>query len=178
MNKTVPLWFPFALALFIAFFGTTFFPKLHLLAFAPFLAIVYMRKSYLFSLWIAVLCGLVIDLLSSESPFGLNALNYTLATLFLYKQKRHFFDDKSLSIPLYTMLVSFAVSFVQIFLLFVFSRKLPLSWKMTLSDLFAMPIVDALYAFFWFTSLAKFYIHVEKVGWRRALLLKESEAEN
>ena len=72
--RQVPLYFPFSLALFFALFGTVFLPHVRLLAFSPFLAPLYNRSSFTASLWIASLCGLAVDLLSSEFRLGIYAL--------------------------------------------------------------------------------------------------------
>ncbi len=167
----IPLWFPFSLAAIIAVFGTVFFPNIRLLAFAPFFALVYNRKSFVSSLWITTLCGIGIDLLCSQLKFGLHALNYCLTTAFIYKQKKHFFEDKPIALCLFTALVSCTSTFLQIMLTYAFDKGLPFTWKLALSDLVGMPIIDAIYAFVWFSCPIQLYIFVKKRGlrtlWRR-----------
>ncbi|MBS0604083.1 MAG: mreD [Verrucomicrobia bacterium] len=164
--RQIPLLFPFSLALFVALFGTAIIPHIKLLAFAPFLALLYNRKSFQTSLWIGSLCGLGLDLLSSEFRLGLHALNYCLTTLLLYKQKRHFFEDKPLALSLFTLLISVVSTVLQLVLISVFDRTLPLSGKLLITDLAIMPVVDALYAFLWFSCPIMFFLHVKKIGWR------------
>jgi rod shape-determining protein MreD len=163
--RQVPLLFSFALAGFFALFGTALFPHLKLLAFSPFLALLYNRLSFQNSLWIASLCGLVIDLLSSEFRLGVHALNYCTTTLFLYKQKRHFFEHKPLALSLFTSLISAVSTILQLLLISVFDRALPLSGKLLVTDLALMPLCDAFYAFIWFSCPMMLYSHIRKVGW-------------
>lgn len=164
--RRVSLLFPFFLALVVALFGGTVYPHLKLIAFAPFLAFLYSRMSLPQSLWIATLCGLIYDLLSSEFIFGLHAINYSLTTLVCYKQKRHF-ADKALALCLYTLLISTVYSLLQVLLICIFDRGLPLSGKWALTDLLLMPLADSVYAWIWFHCPIRLYLHLKKVGMRR-----------
>ena len=101
--RQVPFFFPFSIAAFFALFATALFPQVKFLAFSPFLALLYNRSNFHTSLWIASLCGLMIDLLSSEFRLGIHALTYCLATFLLYQQKKHFFSKiSSLALSLYS----------------------------------------------------------------------------
>ncbi len=164
--QQVPLIVSFFLALTFAVCGTVFLPRVHLLAFSPFLAILYHNTRFTKSLWIASLCGLIIDLLSSEFRFGVHALNYCLTTLLLYKQKKHFIEDKAIALSLFTVIISVVSTLLQFFLIFIFDRALPLSGKLILTDLIIMPVADAVYAFLWFTCPLKLFAHIKKVGWK------------
>jgi rod shape-determining protein MreD len=161
----VPLLFTFSLALFFAICGTVFLPHIRLLAFAPFLGLLYNQTSFVKSLWLASLCGLAIDLLCSEFRLGIHALNYCLTTLLLYKQKRHFFEDKPLALSLFTVPISIVSTLLQVFLISIFDHALPLSGKLLVTDLMIMPLADAIYAFLWFTCPMMLFIHIKKVGW-------------
>ena len=152
-------------------FGTVFFPNIRLLAFAPYFALAYNRKPFVSSLWIATLCGMIVDLVCSQMKFGLYALNYCLTTLFIYKQKKHFFEDKPLALSLFTALISGVSTLLQLILTYAFDRGLPFTWKLALTDLIGMPFIDALYAFAWFFCPMQAYSFVQKGGlrilWRR-----------
>ena len=89
--KQVPLVLPFFLAFVYAIFGTALLPGLHLSVFAPFLVITLMQKSFIPSLWIATLCGMLLDLMNAEARFGLYALNFGLTALLLHAQKKALF---------------------------------------------------------------------------------------
>jgi len=173
--KNIPLVVPFGLALFATLFTSVFFPHLRLLAFAPFLAIVYMRKSFVTSLWIAALCGLLLDLFSSQLRFGLYALNFSLITFLIYHQKRHFFDDKSFTLSLFTALLSCLSSSLLLLLICLFDKKFPFNWTLLLTDIIGMSIIDAIYAFLWFTCLIKLYYQLRQHGWRIFLFKKRTE---
>lgn len=164
---------PFCLALFSALFGTLLLPSLRLIAFAPFLSLAYMRTSLLASLWLSFLSGLIIDLLSAELRFGTYALNYSLTTLILYNQKRHFFEDKPLSLPLFTLFFSLISTLLQLILL----KEVSFTWKLALTDLCVMPLCDALYALFWFTIPLKIIAYVKKGTWRRFLRKERKEEQ-
>ncbi len=161
-----PLLLPFFLASSVALFGTAFAPHLKLLAFAPFLAILYNRLTFLPCLWIASLCGLLLDLLSSEFRFGIQALNFGLTSVLLYQQKRHFVEDKPLALSLFTLLISVISTIVHLVLISLFDRPLPLSIKLFATDLMIMPLADAVYAFVWFSCPILLYLHIKKIGWR------------
>jgi rod shape-determining protein MreD len=164
--RQVPLIFTFSLALFFALCGTVLLPHVRLLAFSPFLAILYNQTRFVKSLWIGSLCGLAVDLLCSEFRLGIHALNYCLTTLLLYKQKKHFFEDKALALSLFTVIISVVSTLLQFFLISVFDHALPLSGKLLVTDLMIMPLADAIYAFLWFTCPMMLYLHIKKVGWR------------
>lgn len=139
----------FFLALFFSIFQSAIFSKLHLFAFAPFLAILWIRSSFLSSLWGSFFCGFLIDLFSSIS-MGIFALNYTFISLFLYRFHTHFYDDKPLHLASYTALISSISTLIHPFLLFLFDRSIPISGKWILTDLLLMPLLDGAYAIFWF----------------------------
>lgn len=143
---------PFFLALLAACFGTAYFSHVTVVAFAPFLVMVLIRKSLLSSLWIGFLCGLIMDMLASETSFGLYSLNYCITMLLLYPQKKNFFEDKPLSFSLFTYLFSFVSTLFSILCIKFSNSHLAFSLSALLKELFVMPLLDAFYAFIWFTS--------------------------
>ncbi|MES2122561.1 MAG: hypothetical protein V4492_07280 [Chlamydiota bacterium] len=167
--RSVPLLFSFFLALTASLFGTLFFPHIRLLTFSPFLALTYNRTSLVSAMWIASMCGLILDLTSSELRIGTNALNFCITTLFLYRQKKHFFEDKLLALSLFTALISTVSTVVQLFLSSIFGRAFRLTVKLLFTDLIAMPLVDAVYAFLWFSCPILLYAHCKRVGLRHIL---------
>jgi len=156
---------PFALALFAIFTETVLSPTWRLSPFIPFLAILYMRCGFVKALWLAALCGLILDLLNSELRFGLCAVTYTLVTLIAYRQKRHFFDDKPLALSLYTALISCIATLVHFLFLYFAEKPFSKGGKWILSDFFVMPLCDAALAFVWFTLPIMLYSYVQRVGW-------------
>jgi len=168
--RQVSLLYSFALAISAALFGTVFFPNLRLMAFAPFLAIAYNRLSLTSALWISTLCGLALDLFSSQMHFGFFSLSYALTTLLIYQQKRHFFDEKPQALSIFTALISIVATCIQLLLNYLFDKQILFSWKLVMSDLIGMPMIDALYAFLWFTLPIRLYLHIKQVGWRQFFL--------
>lgn len=165
----------FFLALGVALFGSVFWPGLRLFAFAPFLALVFMRSSFLTALWIALATGLIIDLLSSQMRFGSYSLIYTLAAVLTYHQKRHFFADKPLALSLYTAVISLVASSLELTFLYVLDAKLPVNWKTIAFDLFGLSVLDALYAFVCFTCPMKVHSYLKKIGGLKKLIFQKDE---
>jgi hypothetical protein len=162
--------FPFFLSLFVAFFRTGFLPHLHLMAFAPFLGLLYQKKRFIPSLYGAFACGLIMDLISSELRFGLFAFSYLLVTCLFYRYKRHFFEDNAFSLSLFTALISFAASLIHLFFLACFATKVAFSIKFIGTDLIFMPLLDAIYAFLWFTCPMRLLRTLQKRGWENLFL--------
>ena len=162
----VPLLFAFFLALFFSLWGTALLPQVHLLAFSPFLALLFHRTGLVRSLWIASLCGLIVDLLCSELRLGVHALNYCGTTLLLYKQKRHFIEEKALALSLFTLLISIVSTLLQWVLISIFGQSFSLSGKLLLTDILVLPLADAVYGYLWFTCPMLLYAYIKKVGWR------------
>ncbi len=174
MKKT-PLYVPFCLALLVVVFWTLFFPWIKLAPFAPFLAILFSRATFPKALWTAFGCGLILDLLSSELRFGLHALNMTLTTIFLYPQKKHFFEDKATALSFFTAIIAAFSTLVQIFLLHAFDRGVMISLRLIFTDVLLMSLLDAVYAFLWFTCPMRLYTYIQKVGLKS--LFKKTEEE-
>jgi rod shape-determining protein MreD len=157
---------PFCLALFAALFGTAVFSACIISAFLPFLAIVATKKGRFYSLWMAFGCGLIIDLMST-AMFGLYALNFVITTAIVYSQKRHFFDEKPLAIPLFTLLFSLVSTTIQLVELYVIGKPVSISFPFILADWFGMGIVDALYALVWFTWPMKGIALLRRRPWKK-----------
>lgn len=164
--KGVPLLFPFFLALIASLGSTVFFPHTRLHTFAPFLALLYSRCSRLSSLWIGALCGLCLDALGSETLFGLHSLSFSIATLLLYRQKKHFYNDKPLALSLFTFQISLVITFV-LFLFSCLSHSSPrLHVKWILSDFLVMSFIDSIYALAWFSLPMLLYARLTRLNVR------------
>jgi rod shape-determining protein MreD len=126
-------------------------PQLHVLYFAPYLVFCFYRFSRYQLLWKAAGCGLILDLLSSGSFFGLTAVNYCLTCWLLYGQTRNFFEDKITTLPLMTFLFSFISTGSATILSFFCNSGYSFSFSWVVTDLIAMPLVDALYALLFYS---------------------------
>lgn len=131
----------------LAIFFTLLINRINLLYFAPFLVLSYYSNSCLRSCWLSVGSGIIIDLFSSTSYFGLTAVNYCLATFLLYGQTRHFFRERMFTIPIMTLLFSLLSSCISIILRLLFSQPIHISARWVLTDLIGMSFFDAFYAF-------------------------------
>jgi rod shape-determining protein MreD len=126
-------------------------PGLHLLAFAPYVALVSLKCSTPRALWLSAIAGAFIDLFSDD-PMGLHALNYTLSCFLLLRLKKHFLFNNPFHLSLFSFLVSSLSTLLQLILLFLFDRRVPFSGRWIFADLVGMPVIDALYAFVWFAA--------------------------
>lgn len=141
----------FWISLLCTLFAPLFCPRLHLLYFAPFLVTCSYKYSRFSALWRAIGCGVIIDLLSSTHFFGLTSINYSLVTLLLYGQTRHFFEDKLSTLPLMSSLFSFFSTAVAFLLTIFFGHRFLPSWRWIVTDLFGMSLIDGCYAFLLFS---------------------------
>jgi len=126
-------------------------PRIAILAFSPFLALVMMRCELGRALWLSALAGALVDLLSDD-PIGLHAVNYALVTFILFRVKKHFSYDQPFHLSLYTAFASSLSTGLQLMLLFLFDRRVPFDGRWFFADLVGMPVIDALYAFVWFAA--------------------------
>ncbi len=157
--KRPPLLFFFLLALLALIFGANAFPSTRLISFAPFFAIVFLRKPFLASLWIAALCGLLVDLFTIDIRFGVFSLCSVATAALTFQLKRYFYEENLFSIPFYTAVISAVFSAIQ----FVLIRHLvTFNLQMLLSSLLIMPLVDALYGFVWFTCPRMIYCFLKR----------------
>lgn len=143
--------------LFFTLFSSYIAPFFRLAFFAPFLIIAYYQKSYLGALKSSFLCGIILDLLSSPLRFGIWTLNYLTTTALVYPQKRNFFSDSLITMPILVFLFSFISTVLQAVLLFIFSKPLKLSFAWIFTDLLFMPFLDSLFAFCWFVIPSFFF---------------------
>lgn len=150
------------LGFFALILNTIFFPRIHLLFFAPSLAIIFLRTPRYPSLVLAALCGLIMDLLNTEVRFGIFSLSYFSAAFIAWPQKSHFFKENPYTLSLYTAGISSLFSTIFFLLLFIFEKSFPFSWKSVITDLLLSPFIDAFYAFFWFSSPLFFYNYLFK----------------
>lgn len=156
------LFLGFVLALSALFLNSLLFPAIRLIAFAPFLALVFQKKTFLASLWIALGCGLLMDLCTTDVRFGLFSLGYLLTALLSYKQRHLFYEERVLTLSFYATLISAIFSILQFSLMTLFNRSLTFTPLVALNNFLLMPIVDGIYAFFWFTCPLFIYTLMEK----------------
>jgi rod shape-determining protein MreD len=131
--------------------GPLLLPKIHLFYFAPFMVICLYHYTRIELLWRSLLCGVIVDLLSSGSFFGMTSVNYCIVSGLLYGQTRNFFEDKLSTFPLMTFFFSFFSTLLSVFFSFFTGFEHPLSLLWIATDLIGMSVVDALFALFAFS---------------------------
>jgi len=136
-------------------------PRLGILAYAPWIALLVLKESLNKTLWLSCVAGAFVDLLSDD-PMGIHALNYTLVAAFLYRFRKHFLFDQPFHLSLFTALVSLSSTLFQLALLFLFDRRVPFEGRWVLADLIGMPVIDALYAFVWFSALLTLFTRLRR----------------
>lgn len=157
------LWIAFLLSLSPLLFLPIFLPTLRLNFFAPYIVICCYQCSFFKTLWQAVLCGFVIDILSSHPLFGLSALNNCLAVSLIYFQNRNFFEDRPSTLPLMTFFFSLLSSGTYAILLGLTGQNFSYSWHWVLTDLLLMPLLDAAFAFLWYSLPFQLYHRVSRL---------------
>jgi rod shape-determining protein MreD len=140
--------FLFFLTLFFTFFLNKNFYFLKLTYFAPFLILIFYKTSIYTSIWLSIISGLILDLFSS-SYFGLNAICYASASVFLYNEKKYF-SLKNINISIFTAIYSFIFSLFYPLCLFIFEKGIKITFKWMITDLLIMPFIDGIYAFLLF----------------------------
>lgn len=174
---SIPLLYVFLVTLLCTLFNTAVFPQIHLIPLTAFLALLYLRTSMLTSLWIALGCGLLLDLINSDFLFGFYALNTCLTTLLFHQQKKHFFEEKLHSICLLTGLISLSMTSFQWIFYCTTYLELTLSWKMILIDFIFLPICDAIAVFLWIYAPIILFIYSKKMKWK-AMIRGNSSYKN
>jgi hypothetical protein len=122
----------------------------------------------------AALCGLCIDLLSSQMPLGFFSLNYVLTVEFLYPYKKHYFQENLTTLPILTWAFAIISTLLQVVLFYCFGHAITLNWHWFKNDLVQMPLWDALYAFLCFAFPASF-LHRQHVTRRSSMILKRKK---
>lgn len=107
-------------------------------------------------LWLALLCGFIIDLMSSHMRLGIYSFNYCLTTLLLYSQKQHFFEDSASTWPMMTTFFSILSTLIQIIILYGLGQKMMISWEIIKIDIVLFPLLDGFYAFLFFQIPSRF----------------------
>lgn len=137
--------YSFIISTFATLFVSALFPHFKPIFYAPFLVISFFNTTFIISLWLSCLGGLMVDLLSS-SHMGLYALVYTLCTAIFYRQKKYFKDTPT-NIALFTILISLAYTVINVILLFIFDKGINISLLWFLTDFIGLSLIDGIYAF-------------------------------
>lgn len=156
--------FTFGICLLFALGLPVLFPLARLTFFAPFLIIACYKASLKKCLWMALLCGVIVDLLSSYTRFGLYSVDYCLTTALLYPQRRNFFADSLSTLPIMTFFFASLSTLIMAILIYSIDNKNVLSAGWIFTDLIIMPAFDAIYAFMLFILPAIFFGQRQRRG--------------
>lgn len=146
--QRVRLWILLIISIILLIFFPHYLPHWTPFFLAPFLITCYYQKTLVYSLWVAFFCGLVIDLLSSHTKFGIHALIYCTTTFFLYPQKRHFFADHFSTLPIMTYFFSLIAHFSYVVLGVVFGLFKGVNFSFIFPEIFYTSLIDPIYACF------------------------------
>lgn len=146
-NLTSAFWLSFVCTLL----GPLLAPKFPLLYFAPYLVLTYYKHPRYSVLWHAFGCGLLIDLFSSSTFFGMTGINYCITSMLLYGQTRNFFEDKMFTLFLMTTLFSLSSTLIALFLSLFLDQNFFLSFGWLFSELMCLPLCDGAYALLFFS---------------------------
>ncbi len=118
--------------------------KLHY--FLPALIICLYQRSLAYCLWLAIVCGLYMDLLGGNGRLGTYPLAYSITVLLLSQFRSYFFADRISTLPLLTAIGSVCATFVIACVLYLTDKISIFSTKAVIFDLGVMGCADALFA--------------------------------
>ena len=147
--------FTFALATAVLFLQGVDLPGVPLNAYIPWIALAALRhpsqKDFFKLLAKAAGAGILVDLLS-DFPFGLYPISYALTAAILFRFRNRFLYDRPLHLAVFASSASSIAFLIQIFFLFLFDRRVPLSGQWLVIDIFVTSLIDGVYAFIWFSG--------------------------
>lgn len=140
----------------VAFLLQAYAPLPPLAFFIPPLIISIYIKPYTGALWLALVCGLVLDLMGTQSHLGVHATAYLLTMAALYGQKRNFFQDSLSTVPIMTFFFSALATVLTALFVNLLGSPISLTKEWLFQDVFLFSLLDALYGFILFTLPAVF----------------------
>lgn len=146
----MPLALAFFIALFVSSFSLALLPNVSLMAFSPFLALACLRLPLIKTLWLALLVGLCLDLLSSEERLGTFMIAYLITILFLHRRRNHFFEDKIVTFTLYGTIISSLTTLWIALIALTSESAFTWSFEFFAIDLVLLPVIDGLSGFLLF----------------------------
>lgn len=136
-----------ALCLLLTLFTPCFFSVVPINFLAAPLVMLFYNSQRSTAVWLAFLSGCFCDSLLLSPRFGFLGLSFALTSWFLYDWRLYFFKDSRLTILIMTYCFSFFSTVVQNIIALFFDLPIAFySLRSFLSDLFFMPLVDALFA--------------------------------
>lgn len=149
--------------------ANAFFPYASLNTLAPLIALAAYRNELRTAIWISCWLGLILDLLNSQTRFGVYAVICCLTAIAAYAQRRHFYEDKPLAFALFSALISAILSLQYMLYMAAIDPHFTLSFKMFICDILLLSCLDGLYAFLWFFVPLHVIALFRRSGWRALL---------
>lgn len=147
--------FSFFLASTVLFLQGVNLPPIPINPFAPWIALAVLRyrhaNDFIKPLGASACAGFLVDLLS-DHPVGLYPISYTLAATILFRFRNRFLYDQPLHLAVFSSFSSLVSTLLQLFFLFLFDRRVPISGQWVFLDWLGMSFVDGIYAFVWFAG--------------------------
>lgn len=169
MNDHKSLLFPTILGILATVFANAFFPFAAINTLAPLIALAVYRNDLRSTIWVACWLGLILDLLNSQTRFGVQAIFCVIAAITAYSQRRHFYEDKPLAFALFSTLISALLSIQQMIYLTAIDRHFSLSLKMFACDALLLSCLDGAYALIWFYTPMHIARIFQRSGWKALL---------
>lgn len=166
------IWIFFGFTTFFTLFGTAFITHVRFLPYTAFLAYITSKKPLKSTICYSFLCGLILDLFTTELPFGSYSVMMILSTSSIYPQKWLIFHDKFFSLFLNTFIISFNLSLITWFSKILLGLNSPLSFTIFLREALLMPLFDGVFAFVCLTLPLKGLQILKKKGFNFYFLRK------
>lgn len=166
------LWFFFSLSTFLTLISPSFLFHFRMHPYASFLAYIMFRNNTKTTLSFSFLCGLMLDLFSTEFPFGILCLIYIFSTGIIFFKKFLLIYKETLFIPIYTFFISLAIS-----ALFWISKSIMgfsnnLTFPIFFREGLLMSLVDTLFALIVYSLPIKTVLILRKKGFNFNFLTK------
>ena len=147
--------FFFALATAILFLQGVNLPGVPMNAYVPWIALLVLRypdaKDFFKPLLGGAAAGILVDLLS-DFPLGLFPISYTLAAAILFRFRNRFLYECPIHLMVFASFASLLAASLQLFFLFLFDRRVPVSGQWIIIDWLATSLIDGVYALIWFSG--------------------------
>ncbi len=137
----------FFISLIMALVMPTLAPSFRFYFFIPFIIISYYQKPLITCLWYSIVCGVILDLLTTDARLGIHALTYCLGTMILYQQRKNFFADYLTTLPLMVLFFSVLTTGIENGILFGMGKAPAFTMGWLLCDMLLLPVFDSVYAF-------------------------------
>lgn len=141
--------FLFIYSLFPLLFWPAIVQTTHLSFFAPFLCILFYKCSIITTLFLSMLCGMMLDLFTGNGVVEVQTLSLITSSAILYRLKTFFFEDGLTTIPILSYF--YGVLHHLTLLIFLSTTHLPkLSIPQVLEHIFVFPLWNIPFTIFWF----------------------------